>query len=164
METEERSAQRGAIDAFWREFCAGEAVLDPSTPYSFWYFCDNRECANSLYQLVLDGPKRATARLFSPDDPEPPYEGEYSVVTDFDGEPKCIIRVTEVKTLPFDQVDEKFAFDEGEGDRTLEYWRDAHWRFFSRWCASVGKEPALDMPVVCQRFTLLYPRSKIPTQ
>jgi uncharacterized protein YhfF len=32
----------------------------------------------------------------------------------------------------FDEVDEQFAFDEGEGDRSLAYWRGAHQRYFAR--------------------------------
>ena len=35
-----------------------------------------------------------------------------------------------IKPLP--QVDEAFAWDEGEGDRTREWWLDAHRRYFAR--------------------------------
>jgi uncharacterized protein YhfF len=27
---------------------------------------------------------------------------------------------------PYNEVDEHFAFDEGESDRTLEFWRQVH--------------------------------------
>jgi uncharacterized protein YhfF len=32
----------------------------------------------------------------------------------------------------FSEIDEAFAFDEGEGDRTLTYWRTAHQSYFER--------------------------------
>jgi len=145
---------------FWEEFCDACPEVDRTMPYRTWYFCDNRDCADRLYQLVLDGKKRATARYADANDPHPPAVGQMNVVTSFDGDPKCVIRITEVRELPFDKVDAGFAYDEGEGDRTIEYWRDAHWKFFSRYCESVGLTPAPNMAVVCQRFEMLYPLEK----
>ncbi|NEQ26775.1 MAG: ASCH domain-containing protein, partial [Microcoleus sp. SIO2G3] len=45
----------------------------------------------------------------------------------------------------------------GEGDRSLEYWREAHWRYFSRVLPKIGKEPTIDMLLVCERFKVVYP-------
>lgn len=80
------------------------------------------------------------------------------VVTDWGGTPLCVIETTHVEVVPFDRVDERFAATEGEGDGTLRYWRDAHRRFFSRECARIGRQPDLRMPVVCERFEVVYPR------
>ena len=44
---------------------------------------------------------------------------------------------------------------EGEGDGWLEYWRTAHWAFFSRECERLGREPSERMPVVCSVFELI---------
>ena len=54
------------------------------------------------------------------------------------------------------EVDARFAYEEGEGDRSLEYWQEAHWRFFSRTLPNVGREPTTDMPLVCERFRVVY--------
>ena len=62
--------------------------------------------------------------------------------------------------MPFNEVDAEFAFDEGEGDQSLDYWRTVHWDYFSRRCAKIGKEPSLEMPVNCERFELLYPNTQ----
>lgn len=151
-------ARNEQVTAYWNAFCRVEGT-DPDSEYQVWHFGDNRDLAERMYKLVLDGPKRATACLYVEDDPDPqPAEGQICVVTDFDGDPKCILRLTEVRTIPFNEVDAVFAFDEGEGDRSLDYWRQAHWNFFSRCCAELGTEPAVDMPVMCQRFELLYPK------
>jgi uncharacterized protein YhfF len=76
---------------------------------------------------------------------------------DGQGQPVCIIQTTQVEIKPFNQVDADFAAAEGEGDRSLAYWRDVHWRFFSRECQTIGREPSLTIPVVCERFRLVYP-------
>jgi uncharacterized protein YhfF len=62
--------------------------------------------------------------------------------------------MTEVEVVSYDRVDARFAYEEGE--RSLAYWRDAHWRFFSRTLPNVGREPTMEMPLVCERFRVIY--------
>ncbi|CAA9414477.1 MAG: hypothetical protein AVDCRST_MAG22-2125 [uncultured Rubrobacteraceae bacterium] len=57
--------------------------------------------------------------------------GERSIILDGRGEPLCVVETTEVEVRRFDEVDEEFARDEGEGDLSLAYWREAHRRFFA---------------------------------
>lgn len=33
---------------------------------------------------------------------------------------------------------------------------EAYWRFFSRMLPNIGMEPAPDMPLVCERFRVVY--------
>ncbi len=44
----------------------------------------------------------------------------------------------------------RFAADEGEGDRSLAYWRRAHTNYFTR-----RGEFAPDMALYCERFRLV---------
>jgi uncharacterized protein YhfF len=85
-----------------------------------------------------------------------PKTGLKSTVLDGNGHPLCIVETTEVEVRPSDEVDARFAYEEGEGDRSLEYWREAHWRFFSHTLPNIGKEPTPDMPLVCERFRVVY--------
>ena len=121
---------------------------------------DNERTANALGALVLSGQKRATAGLLWTNEVtnKPlPTIGALSVVTDWHGTPLCVIESTHVEIVPFDSVSDSFAAIEGEGDKTLRYWRDAHWRFFSRECQRIGREPDPRMPVVCEQFKVVYP-------
>lgn len=130
-----------------------------STTYDAYYFCADEENANLCAELVLQGEKRATAGLlwsYEADNEDLPVIGGLSVITNWDGEPKCIIETTSVEVQPFNQVSAEFAFDEGEGDKTLKFWRRVHWDFFSRECADIGKEPVEDMLVVLEKFKLIY--------
>ena len=52
----------------------------------------------------------------------------------------------------FGDVDEEFAWTEGEGDRSLAHWRSAHLEFF----ASQGVDVSDDDDVVLERFELLW--------
>jgi uncharacterized protein YhfF len=62
----------------------------------------------------------------------------------------------EVTIRPFNQVDSRFAYDEGEDDRSLAAWRAAHWRYFTRTLAVHSLRPSEDMPLVCERFRVVY--------
>jgi sugar transferase EpsL len=154
------AAPNPAAAEFWQAYCRQVPEIDPNTAYQVWYFGDNRALADELLCLVLAGKKTATTSLGWSNEANPeeaPLLGGYSVITDFDGAPRCILQTTEIRSMPYDQVDPQFAADEGEGDLSLEYWRQAHWSFFSRCCAELGRQPVFDMPVVCERFRLVYP-------
>jgi uncharacterized protein YhfF len=149
-----------AVEKFWQSFCAENPEINSDEPYEVWFFANDRETAKKLARLVLSGKKQATASLMEheSDAGDGGIVGGYSVVTDFDGNPQCIIVTTEVRLLPFNEVDREFAFDEGEGDRTLEYWRDAHRKFFTECCRELTFEFDESMLVYCKRFRLLFPR------
>jgi uncharacterized protein YhfF len=148
-------------DKFWREFCAENRNVNPDEPYQVWFFGNNRELAKSLGDLVLACKKRATGSLVLVNEIKPevaPVPDGYSVVTDFDGNPQCVIQTTEIRRLPFNEVDAQFAFDEGEGDQSLEYWREVHRNYFTRECRESGVEFNELMLIDCERFRLLFPK------
>lgn len=144
------------IEAFWYGFLK---TLPEGTPApeltDVWRFGDSEALANELLALVLAGFKTATAGLlaaFGHDETPVPKPGDLSIVTDGVGNPAYIHETTEVRVLGFLEVDAAFAFDEGEGDRSLGFWRDAHRRFFGRECQRIGLTFTEDMLVVCERF------------
>jgi uncharacterized protein YhfF len=112
-------------------------------------FGDGPELADSLLDLVLSGTKRATCWAESQGllSAEP---GKMMVVVDGRGVPRAVLKTIELTKRRFDQVDESFAFDEGEGDRSLQYWREAHARYFTR----LGRY-APDMMLWCERFEVV---------
>lgn len=134
---------------------AGDSVADRY--YDTFFFGDRQSLADELAALVLAGRKRGTAGLhwaFEADRKPLPYPGALSVVTDWAGTALCVIETIGVDIVPYDQVSAEFAAVEGEGDLSLSYWREAHWDYFCRECTRVGRVPAQDMPVVCERFVL----------
>jgi uncharacterized protein YhfF len=85
-----------------------------------------------------------------------PAVGLKTVVLNGRDEPWCIIEVTEVTIRSFNEVDDRFAYEEGEGDRSLAYWRTAHRSFFSRTLPRIGRSFEETMPLVCERFRVIY--------
>src|SRR5215471_6934603 len=74
--------------------------------------------ATELADLVMAGIKRATASLARDygEGREPiPQPSDFVLMLDGEGRPRFIWRTTEVTIKPLSQVDEAFAWDEGEG-------------------------------------------------
>jgi len=149
-----------ALD-LWLRFRAENKEFGDDAKYQVWYFGDTPKMASELAELVFIGRKTATGSLAATNEIRPdeaPVADGYSVVTDFYGEPICVIRTVEIRHLAFAEVDAQFAFDEGEGDRSLEYWRSAHQAYFSREAALLDIEFDDRSIVCCERFILLYPK------
>jgi uncharacterized protein YhfF len=114
-----------------------------------WFaFGDGPELADELLDLVVKGIKTATCS--TEDEPNTSTPGERWIVLDGRGEPRCVIESTEVSYRRYDEVDAAFAYEEGEGDRSLTHWRAAHRNYFGR----QGKFSE-DMMLMCERFRLV---------
>jgi uncharacterized protein YhfF len=111
-------------------------------------FGDGPELADKLLDLVIRGVKTATCS--TEDEPNTSTSGERWIVLDGRGEPRCVIETIEVTYRRFPEVDAAFAYEEGEGDRSLDYWRQAHRTYFGR----QGKFRE-DMMLMCERFCLV---------
>jgi uncharacterized protein YhfF len=147
-----------AVREFWLEFCRRHGVAADQR-YDVFAFGDSAELADELSALVVHGPKRATAGLlsdFGPDGEPLPEVGVHSVVLDGAGRPVCVIRTTEVVVKPVGEVDAAFAWDEGEGDRTLDDWLAGHRAYFTRDLGRRGLPYSDDLPAVFERFELAW--------
>jgi len=111
-------------------------------------FGDSPALADELLGLVLKGVKTATCS--TEDEPNTSKPGECWIVLDGCGTPRCVIESTEVTYRRYSEVDAAFAYQEGEGDRSLAYWRKAHRAYFRR----QGKFSE-DMMLMCERFRLV---------
>lgn len=150
-----------SVKKFWKEFVSQNSEINPNESFQVWFFGNSSEMARELAELVLSGKKCATASLVAVNEITPeiaPVDDGFSVVTDFEGNPQCVIQTTEIRRLPFTEVDAQFAFDEGEGDQTLEHWRDVHWRYFTKEAAELNLEFNEKSLICCERFQLLFPK------
>jgi len=124
-----------------------------------FYFCDNEKDANECAALVLSGDKRATASClwsYEINKEDLPKEQDIYIVTNWAGLAQCVIEVEKVEITPFARITSEFAEIEGEGDKSLEYWRRVHWDFYHREMAGSNYEPSEDMLIVCEYFKVVY--------
>jgi uncharacterized protein YhfF len=112
-------------------------------------FGDSPELADELLALVLEARKTATCWAASEGD-KGVQVGKRWTVKDGRGRPRAIVETVEVTRRRFGEVDAGFADDEGEGDRSLAFWRRAHTNYFTR-----RGEFAPEMELYCERFRLI---------
>jgi uncharacterized protein YhfF len=154
-------SQHLLIESYWQSFLKTLSQESGKIPerYQAWGFGNTPEMADELGDLVVRGIKTATASLvwIYEAELEPyPEVGDHSIILDGNSQPLCIIQATAISVVPFNEVGEEQAYLEGEGDRSLRYWREVHWEFFTEECRTIDKEPDELMPVVCERFRLVY--------
>lgn len=144
-----------------KELWEGFRQQIPNLPehYDVWAFGDSKELANQLAALVLSGLKTATCslkKLYDAEGSDLPKVGAYSVILDGNDQAVGIIQNLEIFVFPFDEVTDEIAIAEGEGDRTVDYWTEAHKEFFKRECQATGVSFSTKMEVVFERFELVY--------
>ncbi len=137
------------------------AGFDPARIVDISWFGDTPELVDRLAELVVNGPKRATTSLlrwYGPGGERMPEIGDLFLIVGSGCVPRAVARVTRVDVKPFRAVDADDAWDEGEGDRSLAYWRAAHRAYF----AAEGTRAAFTFreedDVVFCRFEVLWPR------
>lgn len=140
---------------YWKNFIERNPSYIEKTYEAFQFGAD----PNTLAQLVVDGTKTLTCsslREYQVENEPLPEVGNVSIVLDESDEPKCIIEDTKIYTMKFSDVDDEIAYKEGEGDRSLAYWRKAHLEFFECLYKEIGHEFNEDEEIVVQEFKVIY--------
>jgi uncharacterized protein YhfF len=148
---------REALETFLASLPADSPY--PSRPFDADKWGDSPEMADELGALIANGSKTATCSSVWEWEAEGqawPQAGHLTLVLNGAGQPLCMIEVVEVTVKPFNQVDAQFAYEEGEGDRSLDYWRSIHQHFFERGLSRIDKQFSEDIPLVCERFKVIY--------
>ena len=149
------------IEAYWQSFLS---TLPNDSPYRAKTYVaegwgDSPALADELGGLIVQGVKTATYSALWEWEVEGnpiPQAELITIALDGRGEPLCIVETVEVILRKYNEVDADFAREEGEGDLSLDYWREAHRNYFSRVLRKIGREFSEDVPLVCERFRMIY--------
>lgn len=149
-----------SVGVMWENYLQ---TLDESNrrnkTFTAWPFGADAKMARELADLVKAGEKTATSSLhllYEVEQEALPKVGEFNIITDWDGEAEAITETINVQVQPFKDVSAVFAAMEGEGDKSLGYWRRVHIEFFNNELEMLGKEFDEEMLVVCEQFKVVY--------
>lgn len=156
-----KKIEHNSVTIMWNKYLEsiGESIDNTKKEYLSWHFEITEGAANKLARLVLEGKKKATASslwVYEHEGESIPKEGDYSIITDWDGIAVCIIQTKHIEIIPFNLITEEHARKEGEGDLSLEYWRKVHEEFFIEECNSIGREFTENMPVIFEEFEVVH--------
>lgn len=142
------------LDFYYNEVLNGYKI--EGNKFQVW--CFGGINPDNLLELVLSGKKSGTSSLkeiYDYYNIKLPEKDEISIITNSKGIPKAVVKLINVKIIPFNLVNEEHAKSEGEGDLSLKYWKEVHWKFFSSECNKMGIEMQDKMLVVCEKFELI---------
>ena len=147
-----------SIDDFWNEFLI-KFGKDKSLKYmdAFHFHCTEK-AANELLNLVLKGQKKATSSsmlCYEITGDKKPEVGDYSIVTNWNGEPKCVIETVKTTIVPFKDMTFQICKRKGE-DEILEQWQRSHREFFMAEGKELGYEFSQDMLVLFEDFRVVF--------
>ncbi len=143
---------------FWNRFRQRCPQAPEDAPQAF-HFCDNQTDADECANLVVSGQKQATAASLAEMEingyqiSEP---GDYWIVTNYDGRPRAVIQTRSVEVKALGDADDQFAWDEGEGDRSLAWWKKAHLAYFRRVLKGTDVPVDDSLAIAFERFDTLY--------
>ncbi len=147
------------LRAFWARARRAMGLSDDATYVDACPFGDHVELADELVELVLHGPKRATAtslaELVASGLPVPAV-GDLWVACDGRQVPRAVLDTTDVRIGPLSSVDDEFGWGEGEGDRSRAFWLRVHSEYFTRAYAALGQPFHPDIQVAFERFAVRY--------
>lgn len=146
------------IEPFWLDYQRACSIKVEG--FSASALGDTQALADEFAALVLSGVKRAHATLlreFQQDLDPLPQIGDHLVVLDGVGQPRAIIRMSHVELRHFNEIDDAFAFDAGEGDLTLRWWLAAHRQEFSERAEREGFEINEQIELVLESFERVWP-------
>ena len=124
--------------------------------YDVWSFGDNPDY---LASLVLNKEKTATSSLYilyELKGKKLPKIGDYSVILNSSNEAVCIIKTTNVYITTFNEITQMHAYKEGEGDKSLKYYKEIHEKFFNNCLKPYNMKFTSDMKIVCEEFILVF--------
>lgn len=145
-----------SIENYWNQFLK-ENKLNENTSYiDVFHFCLTKQLANELLHLALIGHKKATCSSFLSYEGEPiPKVGDYSIITDWDGKPGCIIKTIKVHNLKFKNMTFELCSKEGEDDN-LESWQKTHMQVFKEEGQQLGYTFDEESEIVFEEFEVVY--------
>jgi uncharacterized protein YhfF len=151
--------RRDQIEAFWLDYQrAGQVQVEGFSATAYGH---SRALADELAALIRSGDKRAHATLerdFEADGDDLPRVGEHIVVLDGRGTPQAIVRIAHVERRHFNEIDDEFAFECGEGDRTLAWWLVAYRQEFAERAEAQGFQVGERAVLILEYFELVWPQ------
>ena len=149
-------ADLAELDAFWAR--AGESINLPADYQVRWIGLD-RDTTREVIDLIRSGDKTGTFTLpwiVANTEQAEPVVGDTIILIDFDSRPELIVRLTHIETVAFGDVSESHTAIDGPPVRALSIWKPLHTNYWNGMLAPHGMQVSDDMPVLIEKFELLY--------
>jgi uncharacterized protein YhfF len=145
-------------EAFWKKACEIHGLT--GSDYHCLTFGNPKyqDYSDHITELAIKRVKRATAHMvmdFEINNVTRRKQGDYWMILWEDLSPAVIVELIKVEERDFKDVDAEFAAREGEGDGSLEFWKQCHEEYFKLQLSDWGREWSEDIRVVLESFEVV---------
>ena len=148
-----------ALEAFWAE--AKKEHPDIAATYEVRCIGVDEPSTAIVLELIKQGDKTGTFSLpWILEDQEQAcsQKGDYIIYSAYDGSPALLVRVTEIERTAFGEINERHTAIDGSPVRDLSVWIPLHTKYWNKKLAPFGRVVSSDMPVIVEKFEMLYAR------
>lgn len=146
-------------EKMWHDFTTKNKI-EGKTYQTRWFGPqDQPDEINRLNTLILSGKKRSTSKplaYYSAEQEAVPQVGDYFILLNGDMKPIAIIQTVVSELVPFLRISGEHAYNEGEGDLSIEDWRARSLAKFTKLMQKYDTQFTEDKPVVSEVFKVVY--------
>lgn len=147
-------------ETFWQNYCKSLPHLErPQKAQVSAAPAGNFAITDELIALYLAGEKSAGSSLVedfkSCADPLPQV-GNYWIVLNRQKEPQLLLKTIKIEIHKFAELPAYIALAEGEGDKSVEYWKKVHREFYTPYLQKWGIKNLDEAQVITEFFEIVY--------
>ena len=144
---------------FWETFLEETGTPDTTVLTGYTYFGDSEEASVEALELLLSGEKTAVGHClpaYMARKQRMPRVGDYTVVTDFYGNPCCILHTVDVTIAPLPEIPETLRRSE-RPELSPEDWLADKLRDFEAQSRAAKFHFHRELPVLLETVERVYP-------
>lgn len=144
---------------YWNNYLNSISYSNENEPYVEASIAGDLSLADELLNLYLSGAKTAGSSLvkdFMMAGDELPKVGNHWIVLDSKEEPKCILKTVRVERFLFKDITAEIAKAEGEGDLSINTWKEKHRNFFTPFLKDLNIENLDEAEVITEFYEVVY--------
>lgn len=144
---------------FWEAFLEETGTPETTAVSRYTYFGDSEEASVAALEQLLSGEKTAVSHCvpaYLTTKQPMPRVGDYTMVTDFYGNPCCILHTTDVAIVPLPEISDALILQDCPGADRAQ-WLEARHREYASLAERFGFHYHEEIPVLVETVELVYP-------
>ena len=143
---------------FWNDFITKFPEYRGHTIPKLDQFCNDKINTDICAELVLKEVKRASCGLkilYDLDKEFFPEVNQLTIITNWEKQPICVVKTIDTFFIKFKDIDAVWAKSKGEGNQSLEEWRETHRNYFQKQLDDLGLVFTENVELICERFEVV---------
>ena len=152
-----KNPEIGPIDDYWNQAIASKPEL--AVDHQIRSIGIDEETTVLIIDFIKEGEKVGTFSLpwlMESENIPASHTGQPIILLSYDGKPEIIVQITDIEETTFGEIDYEVTKIDGPPVRDPEVWIPLHREYWNNILKPYGRSCTDDMPVIVERFKLVY--------